>query len=832
MRFSNFPLALALVVSLAILPSEHENGLVAAKPLAEDDFDESGAPIPKDSDGNPISIEEEVNFDIDDEDENFDLDPYDIAPDHADDEDDVVMPKMGADKTDHSFDADVGRVMDIVVNSLYQHKDVFLRELISNASDALDKIRFKSLTDKSALGDTEELEIKVYFDKEAGTITIRDTGVGMTRREMIDNLGTVAKSGTKSFVNAATGESSGDLANQIGQFGVGFYSVFLVAQKVQVASKSNNEENQHVWQSDASGNFQTSIDPRNNTLGRGTEITLFLKSADKDDFLSEYALERIIKRYSEFITFPILLEKSKEETIEMPEDVSLDDEDVDAEESDEDEASKTKTETITVKEFERVNHEKAIWARDKDSITDDAYTQFYHTLSKGQNEAYRWIHFDAEGSINFKSILFLPSKISPEMRQPTYDVEEAGLKLYVRNVLISDKFNELLPRWMNFIKGVVDSDDLALNVNRETLQGSRIITSIGKKCEKKSIELMRKLSTEEKPDDADDTWVHPYEQFWENFGAHIKMGLHEDYQSQKKLLKLLRFKSTKSGSKWISLKEYVERMSEWQEKIYYITGLSSEEVENSPFLEKATKKGVEVLFMTDPVDEWLMQSLTDFEDKKFTIVTKEGLKFNDDDEDEMDRRASVYKKMYKKLLSYLKKIYGKKVAKVVISAVLEDSPAAFSTAMYGESATMARIKRASAFQEGKQVVEAKASSKVLELNARHPFIIKFQEIIEANEDGSNDDLAKDTAWALYDSCGLQSGYDIDDVEDYGQRMTRIMQRVLKVDNLELEEEANPVEDDSDDDDEGAGAEDEEFEIPDFDFPEPDVDTPEYTMDEL
>lgn len=829
MKCSSFSVALTFLLGLAVIPNELNSGLVSAsrrpEPPKLPELDEEGNPLPFE--------EEEENFDIDDEDDNFDLDPYDIAPDRADDGDDAKMPEMGSDKTEHNFDADVGRVMDIVVNSLYQHKDVFLRELISNASDALDKIRFRSLTDKSALGETEELEMKVWFDKEAGTITIRDTGVGMTRKEMIENLGTVAKSGTKNFVTAATGESSGDLANQIGQFGVGFYSVFLVAQKVQVASKSNNEDTQNVWQSDASGNFSTSTDPRGNTLGRGTEITLYLKDADKDDFLSEYALERIIKRYSEFITFPILLEKSKDEKIEVPVDLDIDDEvedDADDNINEEKKESKTKTETITVKSYERVNHEKAIWARDKESITDDAYTQFYHTLSKGQNEAYRWIHFDAEGSINFKSILFLPSRMSSDMSQPTYDVEEAGLKLYVRNVLISDKFNELLPRWMNFIKGVVDSDDLQLNVNRETLQGNRIITSIGKKCQKKAIEMMKKLANEEKPDDAGKDWVHPYDQFWENFGAHIKMGTHEDHHQQKKLLKLLRFKSSKSDGKFISLSDYVSGMKEWQEKIYFITGLSYEEVSNSPFLEKANKKELEVLFMTDPVDEWLMQSLSDFEDKRFTQVTKEGLKFPDDDEDENDRRQSVYKKMYKKLLNYLKKIYGKKVAKIAISSVLEESPAAFSTAMYGESATMSRIKRASAFAEGKQMQETKASSKVLEINPRHPFIIKFQEIVENNEDGENDGLARDTAWALYDSCGLQSGYDIDDVDDYSKRMTRIMKRVLKVDSLELLDEVDTDDFDSDDDDESPDA-DEDMELPDFNFPEPEVEG-EYSMDEL
>jgi len=806
MRFTSFSLALPLLLGLAVLPNENGNGLVSArrpkKPRVPE-LDEDGVPLPFD----------ETDEDMEEEDDDFDYDPYDVVPDKDEKDDVVVMPEMGADKTEHKFDADVGRVMDIVVNSLYQNKDVFLRELISNASDALDKIRFASLTDKEALGETTDMDIKISFDKDAGTITIRDTGVGMTREEMITNLGTVAKSGTKSFVNAASGESSSsaDLANQIGQFGVGFYSVFLVSQKVQVASKSNDGE-QYVWQSDAKGNFSTSKDPRGNTLGRGSEIILYLKNADKDEFLSEYALERIIKRYSEFITFPIFLEKSRTENIEIPIDVDLDDE---ADEQDPDEINdkkkKTKTETITIKDFERVNHDKAIWARDKSDITDEAYKQFYQTLSKGQNEAYRWIHFDAEGSINFKSILYLPSRITPEMQQPTYDTEEAGLKLYVRNVLISDKFNELLPRWMNFIKGVVDSDDLKLNVNRETLQGNKIITSIGKKCQKKVLELMKKLAAEKKPEDADDDWVHPYDTFWENFGQHVKMGAQEDHMAQKKLMKLVRFRSTKSDGKLMSLTDYVGRKKDFQDKIYYVAGLTMEEVENSPFLEKAKKKDLEVLLLTDPVDEYLINSVHEgFDDMKFAILTKEGLKFPDDDEDEMDRRSSVYRKMYKKLVSYLKKTYGKKVAKVTISSVLEESPAAFSTAMYGETPTMLRIQRAQAFHSGAPEATYRASSKVLELNPRHPFITKFLEIIESNEDGSKDDLARDTAWALYDSCGLQSGYEIEDVEAYSSRMNRIMQRILQVDSMELDEEITEF------------PEEEEEEVDEMDF---DEDTP-------
>mmetsp|Transcript_39483 Transcript_39483/g.92253 ORF Transcript_39483/g.92253 Transcript_39483/m.92253 type:complete len:655 (-) Transcript_39483:25-1989(-) len=574
--------------------------------------------------------------------------PFTVVDDTAE-ADTMNVPDMGKDVETHGFNADVKQVMDIVINSLYQNKDVFLRELISNASDALDKIRFLSLTDPSVLGDTPEMEMKIKFDKEAKTITIRDTGIGMTRKELIENLGTVAKSGTTNFVNAAGGKT-GDLANQIGQFGVGFYSSFLVASRVQVVTKHNDEPNQLVWQSDAQGSFSVSQDPRGNTLGRGSEITLYIKDKDKNDFLDEFGLERVIKRYSEFVTFPIMLLKEHTDYIEIPLDDVEDQKDEDfeiseSEEEDEDvDIPKTKTEKVITYEYERVNEKLAIWARDKEEVNDNDYHEFFKTIAKGYStNPMRWIHFDAEGNVNFKSILFLPDEKGADLMSPIQQQDKSGLKLYVRNILINDEFKDLMPKWMNFIKGVVDSDDLSLNVNRETLQHNKIIQAVGKKCQSKALQMMKELTKEPMPeldikedDDEEDiekkkkALEHPYDKFFRLFGQHLKWGVIDDYSNRPKITKLLRFTSSKSDGQLISLKAYVDGMKDFQDQIFYISGLSREEVEESPFMKKLLKKDLEVLYMIEPMDEWMMPHLREFDGHKMTLITKEGLKLGDE----------------------------------------------------------------------------------------------------------------------------------------------------------------------------------------------------------
>jgi len=400
-------------------------------------------------------------------------------------------------KESFEFQAEVNRLMDIIINSLYKNKDIFLRELISNGSDALDKIRFLSVSDETALEAKKELEIKIAFDKDARTLTITDSGIGMTKADLVANLGTVAKSGTTNFAEAL-GEGA-DLS-LIGQFGVGFYSVYLVADKVRVASKNNKDE-QYIWESTADSSFTVAKDPRGDTLGRGSEITLFLKE-DAGEFLEQSRLEELIKRYSEFITFPIFLHKSKTETVEGEEEAeegatpSGDDLEV---EDEAEEKKKPATETVTTWDWERVNTQSAIWSKDPKEVGDDDYKSFYKSISKDYADPSTWIHFKAEGEVEFKSILFIPS-VAPHDMYDNYYQKSAQLRLYVRKVLITDEFEDLVPRYLNFLRGVVDSDDLPLNVSRETLQQHKVLKVMGKKLVRKALEMLRKLSS---PKDAE-----------------------------------------------------------------------------------------------------------------------------------------------------------------------------------------------------------------------------------------------------------------------------------------------------------------------------------------
>merc|ERR1712004_789247 len=413
--------------------------------------------------------------------------------------------KMGESSEKHEFQAEVNRLMDIIINSLYTDKQVFLRELVSNAADALEKARFHSVQDDGYLGDTRDLEVKIEHDPDAKTISIVDTGVGMSKADLINNLGTVAKSGTTNFLEAM---AEGGDANLIGQFGVGFYSAFLVADKVSVTSKCNDDPVQHVWESSADASFTVSDDPRGNTLGRGTRVTLHLKE-DAHDYLSEDKLKETTKKYSQFIQYPIYVKVKKEVEAEAEED---DDDDDKEEEEDKDEEKKDDVETKdddekeeeekkapkkkTVFEWEQVNTQKAIWLRAKEDVTEEEYTEFYKSISKDYLDPLAYTHFNAEGEIEFKSILFLPKKAPFDMMD-NYWTKKSEVKLFVRRVLVAEKFEELLPRYLNFVRGVVDSDDLPLNVSREQLQQNKIMKVISKKLVRKILELMKKLAKEE-----------------------------------------------------------------------------------------------------------------------------------------------------------------------------------------------------------------------------------------------------------------------------------------------------------------------------------------------
>lgn len=752
------------------------------------------------------------------------------------------VAKLTESEEKFEFQAEVSRLMDIIINSLYKQKEIFLRELISNASDALDKIRFLSLSEDGILGEGEnkKLEIRISFDKEKRVLTLRDRGVGMTKQDLIQNLGTVARSGTTQFVEAV---ASGADTNLIGQFGVGFYSAYLVADKIQVVSKHNDDE-QHIWESTADATFSVAEDPRGDTLGRGTEIKLFLKE-DASEFLEQSKLEDLVKRYSEFITFPIYLHKSKTETVEVPIDDDDDDEEEEEEEEegeeeegeeeeeeeeggedDEEEEPKTKTETKTVWFWQHINDQPAIWTRDKSEITEEEYNQFFQSLSgkkDGSDDTpLSWIHFRAEGEIEFKSILYVP-KSAPYDMYDNYYGKASGMRLYVRKVLITDEFEDLMPRYLNFIRGVVDSDDLPLNVSRETLQQHKVLRVMGKKLVRKALEMLRKLANKAKKEEDDSAESEEgeegaegstdgtekaeddYLKFWESFGKNIKLGLIEDSSNRTKLSKLLRFKSSfDDGEKWHSLEDYVSRMKDNQANIYYISGSSMEAVKDSPFMEKMRSKNLEVIFLVDPIDEYAIQNLTEFDGKKLQSITKENLKFGDE-EDSDKKRDELYTENFKGLTEWMKGIYGDKVEKIAVSNRVVDTPCLLVTSQYGYSANMERIMQSQAFADNKRTSYL-VSKKTMEINPRHPIMIELKK--RAEESPDNDDT-KDLALLIYDTALLNSGFQMEDAAGFASRMYKLFKAGLSLESLEL---APEIEIPDDDDVEGEADETEEAEV--------------------
>lgn len=752
-----------------------------------------------------------------------------------------------------AFEAEVSRMLDIVINSLYQNKDIFLRELISNASDALDKIRFLALTKPEYLEAEPDLKVQIEFDAEANTLTVRDTGIGMTHEDMVSNLGTVARSGTSRFMQAlkdssSSGDASSGNISQIGQFGVGFYSSFLVADRVQVASKHPESPKQYVWTSTNGANdFQIFPDPRGATLTRGTEITLFLKE-DAMEYADQIKLEQLAKHYSEFIVHPIYLQTIETMTVEIEDEEDEDTATSDEEKKDEDdlemrdeedatdkEEKPKKTKEITTMEWEHLNKSPAIWTRSKDDISDEEYKAFYATVAKDEYmEPERWIHFQAEGNINFKSILYVPKDVPQSWQTGMIDSDRQGLSLYVQKVLISDEF-ELLPRYLSFMRGVVDSDDLPLNVNRETLQESKIIQVIKKKVVRKALEMLKNFvkeaSEEASSDPADETAdeedalpeakTNKYNDWYNNFSPSLKMGAIEDEPNRAKIMKLLRFKSTKASrsTEWRSLDEYIENMKEWQKEIFFVAGMDQDTVKKSQFLEQFLAKDVEVLFFIDPIDEYMVQNVGTFEGKRFKNIATENVQLKDeDDEDLVTRREKYYKDKFKSLTKWLKKLYGMSVMRVVVSNRLVSTPAIASSAEFGHSANMERIMRAQAYSHG-QSDFAMRSMKIFELNPRHPFVLKLLEGAPPEDDAEGDFVidpeVEDAAWILHEMALLNGGFPLSDPEAHTKRMMKFMQSQLGIESMDLapepdlsvEEEEPPEVDDLDDGTKGTNPED-------------------------
>jgi len=685
----------------------------------------------------------------------------------------------------HQFQAEVNRLMQIIINSLYSNSEIFLRELISNGSDALDKIRFLALTDPKQLESGQTLEIKIRGDSKAKTLTITDTGIGMTRENLINNLGTIAKSGTLEFMEKF---KQGDNVNLIGQFGVGFYSAFLVADEVTVITKHNEDSKQWVWRSDSQGQYTITEDPRGVTLGRGTQIVLHLKE-DALEFANQDTLRALVKKYSEFINFPIYLWASSEESKDVPlteeeieaelakkkeddtEDVNLDGEPTKAD------IPTTKTVTQTVWGWDLMNQHKPIWTRNPKEITEEEYNDFFKALTKETQDPLAHIHFSGEGDVDFRSILYIPANPpSNYFNADTLD-DFRGIKLYVKRVFITDEFKDILPKYLTFIRGMVDSDDLPLNVSREMLQEHKILSMIKKKLIRKAIAMFQEMQ------EAD---AEKYKKFHKNFGTNLKLGIIEDSANRARLSKLVMFHSS-TTDELTTLSDYVSRMKEGQEQIYYLAGESKEAVASSPLIERLVKKGYEVLFMIDPIDEYALGHMEKFDSKyKLTNVAREGVTF-DGEEDDAESEQDL-KDEFKDVINFLKTKLADKIERVQISKLLSNSPSALVSSMYGFTANMERIVKAQAL--GDKSVPNWNPKKIMEINPRHPIVKELNRRVASDP---TDATANDIAKLMYDTAALASGFSLEDPAEFSQRIVRMMNLSLDLDaSAAPEPEAEPV----------------------------------------
>ena len=618
----------------------------------------------------------------------------------------------------HSFQTEVSQLLNLIIHSLYSHKEIFLRELISNASDALDKLRYLTLTNDDFKSLNFDPKVSMEFvDGDNPTLTITDTGIGMSKKELENNLGTIARSGTKNFLSKMSGDAQKD-AQLIGQFGVGFYSSFMVADHVDVVSRKAGNKEAWKWSSDGKSGFEIVKDVKKDN---GTVITLYLNDEGKE-FANRWQIENLVKKYSDHIDFPIFLTYP---------DIEYDDEGKEKSRS-----SKT----------DQINNAKAFWTRSPKEVKKKEYKEFYKSLSNTMDDPFEWIHYRAEGSLEYTILFFIPSKASPDIYRADY---QSGVKLYVNRVFITDDDKELLPPWMRFVKGIIDSSDLPLNVSREILQQNRVMANIRSNSVKKVLDKLQTVAKNKEK----------FAEFYEQYGRLIKEGVYQDFEHKDALTDLLRYESTKEDG-LVSLKEYVDRMKDDQKSIYYITGQNQISLRNSPLLEMYEKKGIEVLILDDEIDEIVISSVPKYDEKELKSVNRSGAA-DDFSEDKDKNKEEALKPVLKKI----KKILGDRVKDVKVSSRLSDSPSCVVVDENDPTAQMQEMMRSMGQAELPDV------KPILEVNPNHKIIKKLKDKIKQKS-------FNDIAFLLYEQALIQEGVKLDNPAEFTERLNKVIVETL------------------------------------------------------